>query len=1034
MPRRTDNQYFKLEHGLVLLAWFNNLLGYSKNHDLLKNTRDVSEGFDAFGQSYILNHLKSRSDKIKIPLDDLERYDSNIFSHLEKINASRIKPVVFRYYQHLALLYTEIFLDWYFNNRKEMLKELNEFVRERNSQKSAGEPEDPYFEEKDMTKLAFWMATGSGKTFVMHINYLQYMNYNNQTLDNVLLITPNEGLSMQHIKDMEASGIPCRKFTFQDSLDDGNKVKVIEITKLVKEKQGEGVSVPVETFEGNNLIFVDEGHKGSGGEAWREYRENLGETGFTFEYSATFGQALDAARIDELTKEYSKAIIFNYSYRYFHEDGFGKDFFVLNLEKEKTKKETTKNETHTLLLGNLLSFFEQQKLFHDKEDLLKTYNLEPPLWIFVGGTVQKSKQRRSDILTVVRFLSHFLSDKPWAMESLSKLLEGKSGLNVDGEDLFKDRFGYIKNHYIDPEIIYEEILLNIFHSKAGGLLHLANLQSSYGEIGLKVGSTGAYFGSIYIGDSSEFRKLVQEEEQSVILEDDAISESLFERVNDPNSHVNILVGARRFIEGWNSWRVSSMGLLNIGRGEGPAIIQLFGRGVRLKGKDFLLKRSSALDGSHPEHIRILETLNIFAVRADYMVKFQEHLEKEGVEIEGNVEMNLPIKTNHDFIEKDLTLPQLPQDRDFVREETILLEAEPSTKVAVDMSSKVQAMQSGDKGFITVSVQTGKECTLSGHMDLIDWEKIHLDLLAHKQQRGYHNMVIRPDIPREIIGRELYFLEADESILEPESFSDTFLLQDIALSILRRYVDNYYRLKKEKWESDNLSPIPLSKESELFQDYTIYIPRSEKKLIDTVQEFISEGERLYKEDLDIPPNVYFDRHLYQPLLVQRKEEIKSSPAGLNESEEKFVKDLKAYCRENINILKDKEIFLLRNLSRGRGIGFFELRGFYPDFILWIKTKKHQRIIFIEPHGMLQARAYQRDEKARLHEKLAEETQRIERETGRNDFSMDSYIISPTPFDRLCDHYDSGDWEKEDFARAHILFFDKDRKYLDVIFRN
>ena len=37
------------------------------------------------------------------------------------------------------------------------------------------------------------------------------------------------------------------------------------------------VSVPVEAFEGRNLIFVDEGHKGSGGEAWSKYRDALGK-------------------------------------------------------------------------------------------------------------------------------------------------------------------------------------------------------------------------------------------------------------------------------------------------------------------------------------------------------------------------------------------------------------------------------------------------------------------------------------------------------------------------------------------------------------------------------------------------------------------------------------------------------------------------------------------------------------------------------------------------------------------------------------
>ena len=50
------------------------------------------------------------------------------------------------------------------------------------------------------------------------------------------------------------------------------------------------------------------------------------------------------------------------------------------------------------------------------------------------------------------------------------------------------------------------------------------------------------------------------------------------------------------------------------------------------------------------------------------------------------------------------------------------------------------------------------------------------------------------------------------------------------------------------------------------------------------------------------------------------------------------------------------FLLRNLTRGKGVGFFDSSGFYPDFILWVKGKDGQRIVFIDPHGMRQEKAY------------------------------------------------------------------------------
>ena len=160
------------------------------------------------------------------------------------------------------------------------------------------------YEESDLKKLAFWMATGSGKTLLMHLNYRQYLHYNREPLDNILLITPSEDLTRQHLEELQASSIPARRFDLSESGLLGaepDTIRVIDIHKLVTDKRGEGVSVPVEAFEGRNLVFVDEGHKGSGSEAWREVAfdaRGLSETGFTFEYSATFGQALNAAGDD----------------------------------------------------------------------------------------------------------------------------------------------------------------------------------------------------------------------------------------------------------------------------------------------------------------------------------------------------------------------------------------------------------------------------------------------------------------------------------------------------------------------------------------------------------------------------------------------------------------------------------------------------------------------------------------------------------------------------------------------------------------
>jgi hypothetical protein len=55
--------------------------------------------------------------------------------------------------------------------------------------------------------------------------------------------------------------------------------------------------------------------------------------------------------------------------------------------------------------------------------------------------------------------------------------------------------------------------------------------------------------------------------------------------------VNLLIGTKKSADGWNSYRVSTMGLMNVGATEGSQIIQLFGRSVRLMGYGRSPKRS-----------------------------------------------------------------------------------------------------------------------------------------------------------------------------------------------------------------------------------------------------------------------------------------------------------------------------------------------------------------------------------------------------------------------------------------------------------
>lgn len=1037
-------RYQKLENCLLLLAWLNGLLGYSSNRELLEDMKQADEGFDASGRSYIYHRLVSRGSKVRVAVDDLARYDDNIRDYLATINVRRSEPITLRYFQYVAALYTEIVLDGLFSRKAQLLADLNAFVHQRNAKRLPGEPLDEPFTGTDLNKLAYWMATGSGKTLILHVNYHQFLRYNREPLDNILLITPNEGLSEQHLAELAASNIPARRFDLNHSglwVDDRNAVQVIEITKLVEEKRGGGVSVPVEAFEGRNLIFVDEGHKGSGGESWRRYRDALGATGFTFEYSATFGQALHAARNDPLTAEYGKAIVFDYSYRYFYGDGYGKDFRILNLSRE-----TDADGTDLLLLGNLLSFYEQLRLFHDQSNALRPYNLEKPLWVFVGSSVNAvysvNRQKRSDVLTVARFLHRVLENgDDWAVKGIEKLLAGKSGLiTQDGVDLFAGRFPYLREIGLAAPDLYSDILRRVFHAPARGGLHLCEIKSASGELGLKASGAEEYFGLIYIGDTAEFGKLVEADGAGITLEGDAITASLFTGINRPDTPLTILAGAKKFIEGWNSWRVSTMGLLNIGQQEGSQIIQLFGRGVRLRGKDLSLKRSAAIAGAHPPHVKLLETLNIFAVRASYMAQFRYYLECEGVETEPIVQLPLPVWPNEPLLQRGLVVPRPEEGRDFAAETALRLIPDPAITLQVDLSTKVQALESSTMGLQAAQVHSHSKQKLTDEsLKLVDWEEAYLDLLEYKARKGWSNLVIRPEIPRSILETVSYVLAADEAVLRPSTFEGRGRLQKAVATILRRYVDAFYRRAHERWDSLNLvyRPVDSADPNLAFNrpglqenkaTYTVCVPRSHSDLIGAIGKLGDDMDKLIKEENACLPRVNFDRHLYLPLLIKRDEVLSTDPPALKESETRFVRDLKAYWEaEKDKSLAGREVFLLRNLSRGKGVGFFEERGFYPDFILWVVDGPGQRIVFVEPHGMMNAEAYMHDDKARLWEHLPDLANEIGQRTGRQDIVLDSYIISATPYDDLYRHYDDGSWTRDRFAEHHILFPERNEKY-------
>jgi len=939
-------------------------------------------------------------------------------------------------------LFTEIFLDRYFYDGESFLSNINNFVKNVNQEKQEN---FPYFAESDLTKIAFWMATGSGKTLIMHINYLQFQKYNRKRINNILLITPNASLSKQHLEELQKSGIGVSIFSESNQYDE---IKILEITKLTETKNGKGKSVEASSFEVNNLVFVDEGHKGFSGNAWKKLRDKISEIGFTFEYSATFDEAIGPSKNIELLEEYSKSIIMDYSYRYFYEDGFGKKFTVMNLKKGEYKKQ---NLIFTL---NLLSYYQQLKFYNDNCEKIKPFNFEKPLWIFVGSSVvsnkkngKTDKQTLSDVQTVVRYINEFLQNKDEFINLIEKII--KDEIKFEGKDGYvvypSDALGYIKSS--SAVKIYNDIIKKVFQSNSLGNLELVDIKDSEGEIGLKLATCERYFGLVFIGDTASFKEGIKIELEKgkirgIVFSEERLVNSLFNGITTSESTVNILIGAKKFIEGWDCYRVSSMGLLNIGRSKGSQIMQLFGRGVRLYGYKKLMKRSEYVNLAYSNEIAeferlkkkvelgILETLKIFGIQADYVKKFEEELHKQ--DIYQPVSIPLKIKPNKEFLSQELIIPKIETEK---YDELVILKKDDNLYIpSLDATSKFEMGVSESKGMQEVKVDAISK-NLKDFQEYINWDELYFELLQYKIERNFTNLYIEKNILKDLPDSNNFSVKIDKDF-GFYNFSDYVVVKKWTLSLFKKYISSFYNKHRDYWYNENLGVGLVREKGELFQDYTVEIEKKPDnlKLIDEIDKLIKKGDKIYKDERTKLPTVYFDRHLYQPLIVDEDQAIKSSPPPLNMGEKKFIDDLKGYFKahKNDDLVKENRFFILRNISKS-GIGFFtEGSNFYPDFIIWILCEDSQKIVFVDPHGLYHNERTFNAPKIKFAQKIKEIEKTMNGKYRKKSLKLFSFIIHPKDFNDVRKFWIDKNVKEEDFYNNNVLFL-QDSCYIEKIFK-
>ena len=298
------------------------------------------------------------------------------------------------------------------------------------------------------------------------------------------------------------------------------------------------------------------------------------------------------------------------------------------------------------------------------------------------------------------------------------------------------------------------------------------------------------------------------------------------------------------------------------------------------------------------------------------------------------------------------------------------------------------------------------------------DAIYFDLQAFKNERAWFNLNIsKAEIKSILLDASWYEILIPKEQLLFDGFDKVHVWQNIASNLIQKYCDRFYKASKDQWEAPHREYRDLDPTDPSFiAEYKVLIDKSQQQIINQLKAIkakIESGE-MPTADLTFGQGraLVFDRHLYQPLLYAEGGDIQVKPVALNKGEKTFIEDLRSFYQQNTPFFTGKELYLLRNMSKGRGVGFFEAGNFYPDFVMWVIDGDKQYVSFVDPKGIFNLEP--NDPKIEFYKTI----KAVEKQLGDPKVILNSFIVSVTPY-HVVRKWDGG-MSEDDFAAKHILF--------------
>ena len=117
-----------LEKHLVLTNYFIDKLGFADQKSLYDALNSHQQKYNLNGISLYATLLLQKNNNTNI-----RKYDNNIKEYVDKLRKNRNQPAFdLKYFQYLSILFTEMFLDEYFNNKSAFVEDLNKYLKDFN--------------------------------------------------------------------------------------------------------------------------------------------------------------------------------------------------------------------------------------------------------------------------------------------------------------------------------------------------------------------------------------------------------------------------------------------------------------------------------------------------------------------------------------------------------------------------------------------------------------------------------------------------------------------------------------------------------------------------------------------------------------------------------------------------------------------------------------------------------------------------------------------------------------------------------------